>query len=50
MNKKNKDILLSQKILLVLIIGFIILLVVISKIIMSMGKSIDNRKYLLMQY
>lgn len=50
MNKKNKEIVRSQQILLVLIFGLIILLFAISKIIMSLGKSIDNRKYLLMQY
>lgn len=49
-NKKKKEILVSQQILLVLCFGFIILIVAISKIIMNMGQSIDNRKYLLVQY
>lgn len=46
----QKEIIISQQILLVLCFGFIILIFAISRIIMNLGKSIDNRKYLLMDY
>lgn len=46
----QKEIIISQQILLVLCFGFIILIFAISRIIMNLGKSIDNRKYLLMEY